>query len=86
MRYFTYETIAAANDWIEQTESESKKAEEHFWKLVSQYEQELETIKHRISKPAWNFFRYGFAETGLHDGRLLSFEIGDNMIYSPEES
>lgn len=86
MKYLTYETIAAANDWIEQTESENKKAEEHYWKLAAEYQQELETIKHRVSKPAWIFFRHGFAEKGLHDGQLLAFEIGDNMIYSPEES
>jgi hypothetical protein len=28
MKYFTYECIEAANDWIEQSESERKEAEE----------------------------------------------------------
>lgn len=86
MKYFTYERIEAANDWIEQSESKHEKAKEDFRKAGKLYFEELESIKQRVSKPAWEFFRYGFAEYGLHDARLLSFNIGDNEVYSAAKS
>jgi hypothetical protein len=84
MKYFTFELIAAANDWIDQTEKQQKKAEHLFWRLVENYHLELEKLKPMLSKPAWNFFRHGFAETGLHDGHLLSFLIGDGLDFTPD--
>ena len=77
MKYFTYELIAAANGWIDQSEKQQEQAERRFWRLVENYHLELEELQPRLSKSAWNFFRHGFAETGLHDGRLLSFSLGD---------
>ena len=50
------------------------------------YNLELENLKPRLSKPAWEFFRYGRDELGLHDGRLLSFRIGDGLDYTPDGS
>jgi hypothetical protein len=84
MKYFSYQLIASANDWVKQSEKQRKQSEEQFWKVVGQYNDDLENIKHRVSKPAWNFFRYGFGDYGLHDGRLVSFNIGDNIAYSPD--
>src|SRR5438128_11287990 len=81
MKYFTYELIAAANDWIEQTEKQKNQAEKRFWQVVSNYHLELEKLKPRLSKTAWSFFRHGFADSGLHDGWLLSFNIGDGLDY-----
>lgn len=84
MKYFTYDLIAAYNDWIEQTEEESRLAEKKFWATVEDYHRELEGLQSRISKAAWNFFRYGFARYGLHDARLLSLSVGDGLDYVPD--
>ena len=86
MKYFTYSLIAAANDWIEQTEEEHRQAEEQFWSVVEDYHRELDSLESRISQKAWNFFRYGFARYGLHDARLLSFNAGDGLDYKPDGS
>lgn len=84
MKYFTYEIVAAANMWIEQTDEEFSRAEKLFWSKVDDYHIELESLTHRVSRKAWNFFRYGFGENGLHDGRLLSLSVGDGLNYSPD--
>jgi hypothetical protein len=84
MKYFTYELIAAANDWIEQTEEERRQAAERFKAKVEDYHIELNGLSSRISQKARNFFRYGANEYGLHDGNLLSLTVGDGLNYSPD--
>lgn len=86
MKYFTYELISALNDWTEQTEEEYLQADKRFWATVENYHRELEGLKPRVSQKAWHFFRYGFARYGLHDARLLSFNIGDGLDYVPDGS
>lgn len=83
-QYFTYELITAANDWIDQAAKERRRAEKRFARAVENYYRELEEIKPRLSQSAWKFFRHGFAETGLHDGRLLSLTVGDGLNYLPD--
>jgi hypothetical protein len=83
MKYFTYELIAASNDWIDQTGQELRLAEKRFGAAVKKYRPELEGLKSRISCAAWNFFRYGRDERGLHDARLLSLSVGDGLSYTP---
>lgn len=84
MRYFTYELIAAANNWVDQTSKEKQRAEKQFARAVETYYRELEELKPRLSHSAWKFFRHGFAETGLHDARLLSLIAGDGLNYVPD--
>lgn len=84
MKYFTYKLISAANDWIEQTEEERDQAKKRFDSAVEDYHNELETLSSRVSQKAWNFFRYGGNEYGLHDGRLLSLTVGDGLDYSTD--
>jgi len=84
MKYFTYNLVAAANDWIEQTEEESRSAERQFWATVEDYRRHLEGLKSRVSRPAWDFFRHGFGRYGLHDARLLSLCVGDGLGYTPD--
>jgi len=84
MKYFTKNLVAAANDWIEQTGEEHRQAEKQFWSTVEDYHRELEGLKSRVSRPAWNFFRHGFARYGLHDARLLSLRVGDGLDYVPD--
>ena len=84
MKYFTYELIAAANDWIAQSRPELRRAGKRFESAVERYRHELETLKPRVSRRAWDFFRYGFGELGLHDARLLSLKVGDGLNYTPD--
>lgn len=50
MRYFTFELLAAANDWVEQSEAEQKEAEARFAKAEREYWQQLEGLESRISR------------------------------------
>lgn len=84
MKYLTYELLAAANAWIDQTEREERLAQKRFASAVEKYWRDLETLKPRVSAAAWNFFRYGRDEEGLHDARLLSLRVGDGLDYSPD--
>lgn len=84
MKYFTYELVAAGDDLIEQTASDLRLAQKRFSSAIQKYQRELESLKPRISGAAWDFFRHGFGERGLHDGRLLSLRVGDGLNYSPD--
>jgi hypothetical protein len=84
MKYFTYELIAAANDWVEQTRPELLRAGKRFNSAVEDYRRALESLKPRVSGAAWDFFRHGFGEQGLHDARLLSLKVGDGLNYTPD--
>jgi hypothetical protein len=86
MKYFSYNLVAAANDWIEQSEEEHLKAEKRFWCVVEDYHRELEDLESRVSQKAWHFFRHGFGRYGLHDATLLSFNIGDGLDYDLDGS
>lgn len=48
-------------------------------RAVARYHKYLETIADRLGPKAYKFFRYGFAETGLHDAYLLSCNFGDAL-------
>lgn len=86
MKYFTYSLLAAANDWIEQSDEARLDAERRFDSESQQYLHELEGLRSRISAPAWNFFRYGGNETGIHDASLLSATVGDGLNYLADGS
>ncbi len=86
MKYFTYEIIAAANGWIEQTEQMRLDADLRFKEVINQYHSSLRELKPRISRQAWNFFENGYGRWGLHDGRLISLAIGDGLDYRPNGS
>jgi hypothetical protein len=46
------------------------------------YWSHLDKIADRLGAKAYNFFRFGANETGLHDGYLLSFNLGDSILLS----
>ena len=84
MKYFTYELIAAANDWTEQSEAMRLNANQRFSEVEKQYHSSLEELRPRISRQAWHFFANGHGRWGLHDGRLISLSIGDGLDYRPD--
>jgi hypothetical protein len=84
MKYFTYELIAAANDWTEQCEEMRLDADRRFWEADKQYHSSLQELRPRISGQAWHFFENGHGRWGLHDGRLISLSIGDGLDYRPD--
>lgn len=86
MKYFTYNLIAAANDWVEQTEEEHKRAQQKFRSVAEDYHMHLESLKSRVSRAVWEFFQYGFGEKGLHDRRLISLCVGDGLNYVSDGS
>lgn len=81
MRYFTFELISAANDWVEQDRADFEKAENLYWKTAENYQESLDELKPRLSKKAWEFFHYGFSQTGLHDANLLRLKTGDAISF-----
>lgn len=81
MRYFTKDLIAAANDWVEQSPAEQKQAEARLDSIFKQYMQQLDQLKNRLSRDAFQFFRHGYGSEGLHDARLLSLQVGDGIGY-----
>ena len=84
MKYFPYELVAAGDDLIEQSAPELRRAQKRFLATIEKYHLELERLKPRISLAAWDFFRHGLGERGLHDGRLLSLRVGDGLDYSAD--
>lgn len=84
MKYFTPELIAAANDWVEQSEEERQQVEARLGATVEDYHKELDTLMSRISRSAYQFFRFGYGHQRLHDARLLSLQVGDGLDYSPD--
>lgn len=80
MKYFPKEFLKADNN---SSLSKRKRRElDRKFKLNSAaYKRQLEKLQPRLSKQAWDFFWYGFGETGLHDGGLLSLETGDGLDY-----
>ncbi len=86
MRYLTYALIAAANDWVEQSRAEQQQALAQFDAALSEYQRQLDHLKSRVSRDAWQFFRYGYGEEGLHDARLLSLKVGDGLGYIADGS
>jgi hypothetical protein len=84
MRYFTYDLIAAANGWVKESPADHRKTEARFNSAVEEYQRQLDSLQSRISRPAWQFFRYGYGSESLHDARLLSLRIGDGLGFAPD--
>jgi hypothetical protein len=71
-----YLRIGNADRAVSASDLEAEKA----WKLSwRRYWNHLEKIADRLGVKAYNFFRFGTEETGLHDGYLLSLNLGDSI-------
>jgi len=84
MKYFTYDLLAAVNDWVVQSEEERRRAEAEWARAVKNYFCGLEKLKTRVAAPALNFFQNGANEAGLHDGNLVSASVGDGLDYNAD--
>lgn len=47
------------------------------------YRRQLLRLQPRLSKKAWDYFWLGFANTGIHDARLIALSIGDGLTRLP---
>jgi len=62
-------------------ELQRERAWQRCWR---RYTNQLDKIADRLGPKAYNFFRFGANETGLHDGYLLSLNLGDSINLSEE--
>jgi hypothetical protein len=80
LRYLPFTKAAIKNDNAQVFDAEAdRKFNASFTKGLRAYHKHLDKIAVRLGPTAHKFFRFGFAETGLHDGLLLSFSLGDRL-------
>jgi len=60
-------------------ETADKKFTAAYFRGLRAYYKHLDSIKARLGRGAYNFFRFGSEDTGLHDGFLLSLNMGDGL-------
>ncbi len=80
MKYFTKEFSKADND-PSLSKAQREAVHRKFLKSCEAYSRQLEKLRPRLSRQAWNFFCLGFGQWGLHDAELLSFSAGDGIDY-----
>src|SRR4051812_34480679 len=79
MKFFTYDLIAAANDWTPQSPRAFKSATQRMERAARSYDRQLKRLRPKISKAAWKFFMHGKQEESLHDAFLLSIELDEGL-------
>jgi hypothetical protein len=80
VRYFTKE-LAKADGSQSLSKAQQAAISRKFLRNLKAYHKQLEKLRPRLSKQAWNFFYFGFGRWGLHDAEMLSFAIGDGLDY-----
>lgn len=75
------EYIRGGNADTEDIASDLKR-EEAWQGCWRRYTSHLDEIAGRVGTKAYEFFRFGANETGLHDGFLLSLNLGDSIALS----
>jgi hypothetical protein len=86
LRYFPFIKSAIKNDNAANFDVKSdKKYTAAFNRGLRAYNTHLDKIAERLGPRAYRFFRYGFAETGLHDGFLVGFTFGDGIGLREEQ-
>jgi hypothetical protein len=79
VKYFPYELIASANEWLDESPKAVRMAISQFKKASVAYKHHLDQIRQRVSSGAWQFFRYGVMDKSLHDATLLRLSMGDTL-------
>jgi hypothetical protein len=86
VRYFSFMKAAVKNDNSANFDEEfDRKYNATFTRGLRAYRKHLDKIASRLGPGAYEFFRFGFAETGLHDGFVLSLSMGDAVGFSEEQ-
>ncbi|MGE0405175.1 MAG: hypothetical protein AB7O65_02670 [Candidatus Korobacteraceae bacterium] len=81
MKYFPFAKNAMKQDSVPVFDrAAQKKFDTAFKRQLVAYLKHLDKIADRLGAPAYKFFRFGFAEASLHDGFLLSFNMGDRVV------
>lgn len=78
LKYFSPQNLA---DFNQDNPRKIAKEWKQQLKVERAYHRALDRLEGRISKQAWNFFRFGFRRYGLHDARLLRLCVGDGLRY-----
>lgn len=78
MKYFTKELWAGFNT---EDDAEFRRTDELWKRNHADYSWQLEELKPRLSKQTYRFF----TTESLHDGRLLSFNVSDNLDFNIDE-
>lgn len=79
MKYFTKDLWLGANT---QNESRYREASEQWNASFRDYQAQLKTLEYRLDEAAYRFF----IEENLHDGRVLSFTVGDAIHHDTRGS
>lgn len=86
MRYFETTKDAIIYEHSANADPEVvKKHDREFLRKLRLYYQHLDKIADRLGPGAYKFFRWGWAETCLHDGFLLSFSMGDAVAQAEND-
>ncbi len=62
-----------------------KKQDREYLRKLRLYYKHLDKIAERLGPSAYKFFRWGWAETCLHDGFLLSLSMGDAVSEAEDD-
>jgi hypothetical protein len=49
------------------------------------YRRQLSRLRLRLSQKAWQYFWFGFAQTGIHDAKLITLSVGDGLNQLPRQ-
>jgi hypothetical protein len=79
MKYFTKELWLGANS---RNDSRYRETSDQWNANFTAYQAQLQTIQHRLDEAAYRFF----IEENLHDGRVLSFTVGDAIHHETHGS
>jgi hypothetical protein len=79
VKYFPYKLITTANGWTGKSPRAEKMAHLRFERACRDYERQLLRVRNRVTSAAWQFFRHGILDEGLHDATLIDMVIGDDI-------
>jgi hypothetical protein len=85
MKYFPQEE-SSGDKYASLTNAQRKAIDRQFSRNLKAYHKQLDKLKGRISRQAWRFFALGFGDLGLHDARLLTLSVGDNLNFAVDRN
>jgi hypothetical protein len=85
LRYFNTKEVVKLDIAEVQDLVANKKWHAASSRALRHYYKHLDKIVGRLQPAAYDFFKFGFGETGLHDGFLLSLNMGDGIGLSEQQ-